>query len=467
MKKLYAVVMVLTLMLAVSGCGKEEVDYVENNNVASGSDSDTGTDSNSEADGMGMISGSLAEQIGAPERWEGEYEGNNSGMTGIDVLADVNLDGVSGVNVYHTEGIKLTEEYKQNFLETLSEGVIYKYDDEMKPKSYWSALIEQQQNEIDQAGDGIAMNPDAYDTEYTDGLYATLREYQEKYDAAPDDYVVATDFSGNVYKITYLGMDFLVYFDSDDNEYVECIRLTLMDSLQLIGNDVEAQDSGIAWADRDQIGTYTMGEFKYQSENNGYVREQDQIEQEVQTFLNGLGIYDFEMVQNFNIDFYTGTYEERESTKRDGCGVVLFKSMDGLYLCGQEYEPETYSFPDKGTYTYNRDRLESIELSINDKGVFGMTYYFPMEWTVQTENVEILPFNTMQHYLIQYAQELEETHPTYTNIDLIYCIYSESTGSHEFMVVPAWRFYSSVSKVQFKYEIMANAVDASRISIEE
>lgn len=465
MKKAHALVMILTLILTVSGCGKKEVDYVENNNVTS--DSVSATDTDGDGAGTGVISGSLAEQIGAPERWEGEYEGNNSGMTEIDVLADVNLDGVSGVNVYHTESIKLTEEYKKNFLETMSEGVIYNYDDELKPKAYWGALVEQQQNEIAQAEDGMAMNPDAYDESYTDGLYATLREYQEKYDAAPDDYMVASDFTGNAYKITYLGMDFLVTFNADDDSYVTDITLRLMDTRDMLGDGIEAQDSGIDWVDRDQIGTYTMGEFKYQPENNGYVREQDQIEQEVQTFLNGLGITGFSMVQNFNIDFYTGTYEERESTKRDGCGVVLYKSMDGLYLCGQEYEKETYISQEDISFEYNRDRLERIELCINDKGVFGMTYSFPMEWTAQTENVEILSFNTMQEYLIQYAQELEETHPTYTNIDLIYCIYSESTGSHEFMVVPAWRFYSSVSKNQFKYEIMANAVDASRICVEE
>ena len=39
------------------------------------------------------MSDSLAEQIGAPERWDGEYEGNDAGMTGIDVAADINLVG--------------------------------------------------------------------------------------------------------------------------------------------------------------------------------------------------------------------------------------------------------------------------------------------------------------------------------------------------------------------------------------
>ena len=463
MKKTYAMIMVLVLMLTVSGCGKKEIDYV-GNNVASDTDSNSVTDE-AEA-GMGISSGSFSEQIGAPERWEGEYQGNNSGMTGIDVLADVNLDGVSGVNVYHTVGVKLTEEYKKNFVETLSEGIIYNYDDEMLPKPYWQDLIECQQNEIDQAEDGMAMNPDDYDESYVNGLYATLREYQEKYDAAPDDYMAASDFTGNAYKITYLGMDFLVLFNADDDSYVTDISLQLMDTRDMLGDDVEAQDFGFEWVGRDQIGTYTMGEFSYQPGNNGYAREQDQLEQEVQTFLNGLGITGFSMAQNFNIEFYTGPYEERESIGRDGCGMVLFKCMDGLYLCGQEYEPETYTSQEI-SLTYNRDRLERIELSINDKGVFGMTYYFPMEWTVQTENVEILSFDTIQAYLLQYAQELDTLHPTYTNIDLIYCIYSESTGSHEFMVVPAWRFYSNVSKRQFKYEIMANAIDGSRIDIEE
>ena len=95
MKKIVAYTMVLVTMTLLAGCGKKKVEYVENKNLASDTD---GVDA-------GIMFDSLAEQIGAPERWDGEYEGNDEGMTGIDVLTEVNLDGITGVNVSSLPGV--------------------------------------------------------------------------------------------------------------------------------------------------------------------------------------------------------------------------------------------------------------------------------------------------------------------------------------------------------------------------
>lgn len=476
MRKRMAVLMALIVIMSVSGCGREEIEYVEGSHLASDSDSDSDTD-NGEKGGQATVSGSLAEQIGAPERWVGEYEGNNSGMTGIDVFADVNLDGVSDVNVYHTESIKLTEEYKRNFLETLSEGVIYDYDDEQKPKVYWRALIEEQQNVIASIENMNSDEQGMFSTDFIELQYEILAKYQERYETAPENYVVADDFSGNEYIITYLGMDFVLCFIGDDDGYVTCIYMDMLDAGQLTGNDNEEQETYITWNDTSKSAVYDTGNFYYQPENNGYVREPEQIEQEIQTFLSGLGISGFEMVQNYNINIYTRALDGSEVNQTDGCGVRLFRSMDGAYLCGEEYESESlpadYSFSDDGSRVdgvyveMNRDRIERIELSINDTGVLQMRYYFPMEWTLETKNVQILSFDAISEYLIQYARELEDTHPIYTNIDLIYCIYSEDEGAHDFMVVPAWRFYSYKNSTDYQYEIMVNAIDGSRIDISE
>lgn len=476
MRKRIALVMSLIVIMSVTGCGRKEIEYVEGNHLASDTDSNSDTD-NGEDTEPGTFSGSLAEQIGAPERWDEEYEGNHLGMSGIDVTTDVNLDGISNVNVYHTESIKLTEEYKRNFVEKLSEGVIYKYDDGMKPKAYWKDLIEYQENEIVSVENMNNAEPGMFSADYIDMQYELLAEYQAQYDAAPDDYVVAEDFSGNEYKITYLGMDFELNFSADDDGYVTSIYLNMLDAGQLTGNDNGEQETSIVWKDTDTSAKYDIGNFQYQPENNGYVREPEQIEQEVQTFLNGLGISGFEMVQNYNVNICTRSYDNSETNQTDGCGVRLFRNMDGAYLCGEEFETESlpadYSFSDDGSrqdgvyIEMNRDRIERIVLSINDIGVFHMSYYFPMEWTVQTKNVQILPFDAIQDYLIQYARELEDRHPVYTNIEFIYCIYSEDEGAHDFMVVPAWRFYSYKNRVDYQYEIMVNAIDGSRIDIPE
>ena len=468
MRKRVALLMALLVIMSASGCGREEIEYAEGNLPASDSDADSGEEAE-----QGAFSGSLAEQIGAPECWEGEYEGNDSGMTGIDVLADVNLDGISNVNVYHTESIKLTEEYKQNFLETLSEGIIYNYDDSQKPKAYWSALIEEQQKEITSIENMNSDEQGMLGDDFIDWQYEILAEYQEQYDTAPEDYVVAEDFSGNEYIITYLGMDFVLCFIEDDDGYVTYIDLDMLDAGQLIGNDDEEQETYIICNDKGKSAEYDTGNFQYQPENNGYVREPEQIEQEIQTFLSGLGISGFEMVQNYNINLYTKVVDGSEINQIDGCGVLLFRSMDGAYLCGEEYESPDLFSSDNGSIEdnvyveMNRDRIERIELSINDAGVFQMRYYFPMEWTLEIKNVQILSFDVISEYLLQYARELEVTHPLYTNITLIYCIYSEDEGAHDFMVVPAWRFYSYRNQSEYQYEIMANAIDGSRIDISE
>ncbi|MGN0151488.1 MAG: hypothetical protein ACI39Q_03355 [Wujia sp.] len=465
-KKLCAPVMILILIIVVSGCDKEKkIDYVENSNLASDTD---GTKGEETEIGTETMSGSLAEQIGAPERWDGEYEGNDAGMTGIDVLTEVNLDGITGVNVYHAKSIKLTDTYKQNFVEALSEGIVYQYDEEMRPKDYWNSFITYQENEISSAEDEMSSNPEAYDDYYIDGLYATLREYQEKYEAAPDDYAIAEDYSGNEYKITYLGMDYCISFGCDDEGYLTSVDLEILDFGQLIGADSDTEKISIMWENANGF-KYNTKDYEYQPDNNEYVREQSQIEQEAQTFLDRLGIHGFEMVRNCNINFYTGFYEKQESSRLDGCGMVLFKDMDGVYLCAEEYEPEISYFSDDETsyMESNRDRLEQITLEINDSGVFGMHYSFPMEWELQMENVQILSFDAIQDYMIQYARELDVSHPVFKSIEFVYCIYSEREGAHDFMVVPAWRFYSTQNESGYINEIMVNAIDGSRISIPE
>ena len=452
MKKIVAYTMVLVTMTLLAGCGKKKVEYVENKNLASDTD---GVDA-------GIMFDSLAEQIGAPERWDGEYEGNDAGMTGIDVAADINLEGISGLHAYYTENIRLTEDYKQNIVETLSEGIVYQYDDEVKPKSYWKSWIEYQQDNITQYEERVNSGQEEMDEGYFEWASETLSEYQENYDAAPDDYMVAEDFSGNEYKITYLGMDYCLSFGCDESGYMTFINLTMLDVGQLFGDDNEHGNTYITWEEWNDMGEFETGEYRYESENNEYVREPEQIEYEVQAFLNGLGIDGFDIVRTYNADIYS----DDGNKWRNGCGVVLFRSLDGVYLSGTDFEPEYIMldyFPDNmPDILDNRDRLERIELSINDKGVLEMKYYFPMEWEMQTEEVQILSFETIQDYLIEYARELEETHPVYTQIELVYCLYSETEGGHEFMIVPAWRF-----KGQYQYEIMVNAIDGSQISTDQ
>ena len=268
MKKVVAFTMVLVTMTLLAGCGKKKVEYVENENLASDTD---GVDA-------GIMFDSLGDQIGAPERWDGEYEGNDAGMTGIDVAADINLDGISGVHAYYTKNIRLTEDYKRNIVETLSEGIVYQYDDEMKPKSYWKSLIEYQQNNTTQYEEGVNSGQGEMEDVYFAWSSETLSEYQEKYEAAPDDYVVAEDFSGNEYKITYLGMDYCLSFGCDKRGYMTFINLTMLDAGQLFGDDNEHGNAYITWEERNDIGAFETGEYRYESENNEYVREPEQID---------------------------------------------------------------------------------------------------------------------------------------------------------------------------------------------
>lgn len=438
-KRIAAVCVCCALVLVMSGCGRKKVEY----NIEQ---EQTATETEAETD-AGAVSGSLAEQIGAPKQWVAEYDGNGGTMTKIIVSADVKLPEVQKVKALKMKGIRATEDYKKAYLESLSEGIIYQFDEPMRPKAYWEAEIALCEGNI------RLMEEAEADSEMLQNEYGNIAAFRELYDAAPSDYVPAENFQGNCYAIPYNGMDYQVEFFVDDAGYLGYVQLQVIDNRQLV------EDSG------GYQFAYLSGNGTYKAEGNQYVRTEEQIFQEVEAFLAGLGIDGFSAKNLYNLEFVTDN-----GNWNNGCELVLYRDIDGMYADVEEYEEmEVIGHNDEGeewTMPVPRNMKETIYIYVNDKGVIGMIYNYPKEEVERIDDIQLLPFESIQDIAVEYARNLEGTQLFLNTMELCYCIFSESSGAYEFMLIPVWKFckYEDSNRGN-KYTdvILINAIDGTYI----
>lgn len=434
-KRMMAVCVLAALIAGTFGCDRKEVEY----NVEQ-------AQTQTETDGAG---GSLAEQIGAPKQWNAEYDGNGGKISKIVVKADVKLPETQAeaVDALKMKSVKMSEDYKKAYLEKLSEGNIYLFDESVRPKSYWEA-------EIFRCEEAMRMIQMPEGTEWYDDAVSfyleCIAEYQERYDAAPQDYVVAENFQGNCYAIPYLGMDYQVQFSEDDG-YISGIDLSVIDKRQLV-------EEGEAYS----YVNYVRGD-KYNAENNQYVRTEEQIAGEVQTFLEGLGIEGFSAKTMNNLEFKMDS-----RAWRDGCDLFLYRNINGIYMdAGECEEKEMVFHNDEGDFTamVEQPNIEFIRIYINDLGVIGMTYSCPKEETGRIDDIQLLPFESIQDIAIDYVRNLEYSLNTsiYFNVmELCYCVFNDPEGTKECIIVPVWRL-GTYEGSEYKVQILINAIDGGYV----
>lgn len=469
--KIFAVTVCISMLVSSVGCNnRRKVEYIVGD-VATSSDADETIVSND------MSGVSVAERLGVPERWDEELEGGDN-MKGIDINAEIKVPDVTRVNVYKTQSILLTDEYKEEFINKLTEGEVYKNDDDSKPKSYWQAKIDENEFKLEHIDDEYI--PYEYegdkDTDVDvisivnigpsdENLQAEIEGYKEKYNNAPDSYIPAEDYSGNSYVIKYNGINYDVDFVADGEGYITSISLFPTDTREILNEDVNMNVPSLTGAERGQDMEYDTGKLRYTSEDNLYKRTSEQITEEAGKFLEDMGISGFELARTYDVLFW-GNVEDKYVHIADGCCAVMLKNNAGMFFAGEDYESKQIvieGFDGEETMDIGRNKLETIDLYINDSGLIGMKYCFPLEWSLETENVQLLDFSVIKETFAEEAKNVDDEHPVFTNVDFVYCICADEYGAHEFMVVPAWKMYVTTGGNIYVHQIMINAIDGSVI----
>lgn len=472
--KILAVTVCIFMFILCVGCNnKRKIVYIVDD-VATSSDADETSVSND------MSGVSVAERLGVPERWDEELEGGDN-MRGIDINAAVNVPDVTRVNVYRAQSILLTDEYKEEFINKLTEGEVYKNDDDSKPKSYWQDKIDENEFILEHIDDEAIEYEYEADKNTNVGvvnfinlgfsdeiLQAEIEEYKEKYNNAPETYIPAEDYSGNSYVIKYNGINYDVDFVADGEGYITSISLFPTDTREILNEDVNMNIPSLTSARGGQDMEYDTGKLRYTSEDNLYKRTSEQIAEETGKFLEDMDINGFEIARTYDVLFW-GNVEDKYVHIADGCHAVMLKNNAGMFLAGEDYEAKQIvieGFNGEETMDIGRNKLEKIDLYINDNGLIGMKYYFPLEWSLETENVQLLDFSVIKEAFAEEAKnvdDVDDVHPVFTNVDFVYCICADEYGAHEFMVVPVWKMYVTTGGSIYEHQIMINAIDGSVI----
>ena len=216
MRKIRSLIYILVL-LAISGCGRKEVDYsVDNTAENSGGYSDISMDK-------------ISEKIGVEELWEETINADDLKK----VYAEVIVPDVTGMKVVDMEAVKYFDspEDKERFIRSLTSGDIYWYGNDYRIKEDYDWDIASVQALIDYFEAEGGYSDDEYDS-----LVDALTILEEERENAPEDYVSAENFEENDYIIEYNGIDYWITF-SDYTDRTESIYIQPKDYTDFVDKE--------------------------------------------------------------------------------------------------------------------------------------------------------------------------------------------------------------------------------------
>ena len=441
------IIFVCSGLLFLTGCGKDKVDYV--------------TETNTPTDGIAtnMSTGTLEEQIGAEDVWEEDIDI----AKGKKICAEVVIPDASGMKVVNLERVSFDAEFKESFMNCLTDGPVYKYDYEFLPKEEIEKNIEYYRDAI---ADAEAQGYDVYDeeSEYY-YLYSKLQELEEELEVAPEDYVLADDYSGNSFLFTYNDVEYIISFlEWSDNE--RKIELDIKNPVEIIDED---QYAGVFYG--------SSGDYTVSSDDN--INRCDITEEEAKEvasdFVNQFGLGDFKVVETEMLLIYCNLEDDSLETFLYGYTFKFYRCIDGIEVDGNKYKESKVvneQFYESQTEDYDLsskdDCFEEILIYVTDEGVVKMNYSAPFIYKdVVAEDVSLLSFDTVKSVVIEeiLAKSYYE-YDTMRRMELGYYNYWDNDYDNA-VIIPVWKLTTDTNgKCSHRDSyVLINAMDGSVINV--
>lgn len=436
----------LVLGMALTGCGKKDVDY----NV-------DGEDSASGGEG-----GTLTSRLGIPESYSGSLEGidNATGLTEVKIdAATITVPDSDKMSVVYYEPVQGDNEYRkricENFFDVNSGIYVYSWD---KPyKEDVEREIEQWKTLMASATSDDELN---YYQEYLDELNEQLKDASTEREGA-----------GNYDADTYVGSVgenmFMLSFSTGEAEGGGAFSISYYPSDALVQyKSVEGAAYAYCYSD-----DFT-DEENSSDVNKASMTEDDAVARTLE-FLAGCGISDVveTNVSGLTWDFSDANYETLETVK-DGYAVTLKRSVNGI----APYTPYVYSLDVLSTSDAWYDTAnETFEISIDDNNILEAYCSNFYKATGQTDdNVDIMTWEEALAALPAAINKYYTAYTTsYSSIDFndVRLSYYKLKDGDVYKYTPVWVFAQCEDydgKLDYDYPtqlIMLDAVTGEYIDI--
>lgn len=443
MKKIVAWMSVVLLLLAGTGCGRQEVSYEDYD--ASKSDVQT-LDKESATDTAG---GTLKESLGVGEEWRwSEDIGNDNGI--VEVAAELVIPEVSQMYTVEVEKYFYTPEDKKRLLNYFLEPDSVKVDLEnvsLPTKEHISAEIASLEDSIEEykqnGGDTREI------TTQIDALKSQLADAPSASDVSED----VGDYSQNFYIGSKDEIPFSLTFQIDDeNNY---------SSWTLRTTDVSYFNS----QGKDDTMPYGNG---YLLGNNLCSMSSEEAAKQAETICEELGITHMKTVWVSDLLWDWGQAEP----EYNGYEIVLTRDINGVLVDNAAYWIDDEDAVAAGQHPYDAER---IVIDINDSGICYMCYRGILTEGVTGKAVKLLSYEQVQDVFREQikapALEYYIGYSSFSCLELNYVRVVNEDNDNVYSYIPAWRLglsdRSSNLAGDISMNIWINAMDGTVIDMEK
>ncbi len=470
----YSILLTILTMGLLTGCGKKEVEYVqENSDVVVESQGAQSSQNNGTAQNDGtsqdntptMSTDSLREKLNAEESWAEDFDKE----TNVVIQTAVQVPDVNSVKVIEASRKTFTSDDKKELVSKLADGKVYIYPTEYEDmtKEQLEKQIQSCQERISYYESELANMNSGESTMYSDAC-DELEELQGYYEYAPEEYTVATNYDNESFLFDYNGKKYRL------DVYDSAINLIYVDTPYTNNKVVDESDEGTSF--------YLSEQQDTDMENICKLTEEE-AKNEAIGFVDSLGIGRFQVVSSSPAWCKWGSGDNWQSWC-EGYVFKLYRNIDGVVVDGrnwsrmQDSEHPTGDGNSLNTNYQDNDKItfvdrcyENITVYVNDAGVTSFYYGSPMELgDVTATEVPLLTYEKIQN-IIREEIMLQECYKAtvFNNMCLRYFPLRDENAEGEFSIVPVWilsRMESGYDGATLSY-VVVNAIDGSIVYIME
>lgn len=409
-----AIAGVLAAGVALTGCGKKNIDYSVDGESGNGGGSD---------------SGSLQGKYGIPESCDTTLDVGSSGISKLTIEADeITVPDTVDLPTVYMKRKENTNDSKKQIVESILEKDkgIYTYDYENMTKSD----IQEQIDEYEKEKKASAANGDTSSSAWYDSMIDDLKGQLQK---APDEYPAADDYSGNAFLGEIGGRKYLVYMDEQGSG----------------GGSVSLKDQLITYRPKDGMnGVYystpdsgdDLSDVDV-SASNVCTFTKEEAQSIADDFLSKVGISDASLTDTQDLYwYYYGTDGNTEAVDVDGYVFTYSRAINDQTTDVPEAWNVDNITQDDGSVSIP---AETCTVYVDSNGIISASWVSYLETTGKTESNELLSFKELLEKANKNIAEYYTTYPTrykkveFNSMKLGY--YLEKTDEEgTFKYVPAW-----------------------------
>lgn len=454
-RKTDCMILMCLLLFSCVGCGKRNVDNHS---------SDPVSESSVQSENGGI---SNPKEIDTEQIWQTEFdvESEKGNVGHVKIYADILVPDTDTLSVATVKEIAFDKEFKKNLAEKLYEnGTVYESETLTKKEiaekiEIENELIQEMQDEMTNLSNGES-GLDAESAEDFLELYGNEIENSRKYindltdmlENAPEEHLPATDYSEDSYTGELDGVRYnLEFFNSREMAEPDA-------EPGLMGEIKQISGSRDFWFEPESLGAFVPEELQgmegvlYDSEepfsgkNQCSLLEEDAVKSGEQ-FLSRLGFSDLSLFSVRPVTFRNSNAPEQFVT--DGWSLTFCRKINGAAT-----DPNLNGYIVKTKrgdeeFIYTSEAGSYVTLEFNDRGILYFRYSNPMEQTAVTEEIEILPLETVENIMEDILKNdtdsvlnRPESYNAYTlsfnYMSLIYFRMRNREVPGEYSYVPVW-----------------------------